>query len=63
MIIFTCPKCGCDLQQYTLAVYPPVYVTKCSNCGYKDERREEVIRVVYDENNEELLNNVGETEN
>ena len=47
MIIYTCPKCGHDLIQYALAVYPPRYVIECMNCGFKDEQQESTQRIVY----------------
>lgn len=61
MIIFTCPKCGCDLRCSVICTYPPTHVVECFNCGYRDEKREDATRVVYDENSDGVLNNVSET--
>lgn len=47
MIIQTCPKCGADLHEMMLASAPPIHVKECLSCGYRYERREEVIRVPF----------------
>ena len=62
MVILTCPKCGGDLMYSVICTYPPIHVVECLDCGYKDEKREGVTRVVYDEKSGKLKN-VSETEN
>lgn len=47
MIIYTCPKCGEELEQIILPSLPPIHVTRCNKCGFKEEKREELQRVVY----------------
>ena len=46
-IIYTCPKCGEDLIEEIITVYPPIRHMKCSNCGWSDEEKEDVIRIPY----------------
>jgi len=47
IIIYTCPKCGKDLQEEMIATYPPIHVKKCYSCGWSSETREDVIRIPY----------------
>ena len=47
MIVYTCPKCGGDLQFSVKATYPPINVTECSSCGWKEEGRDEIERIPY----------------
>lgn len=47
-IIYTCPKCGADLQDLCLTTYPPQYQKKCFSCGWvSDITREDEIRIPY----------------
>lgn len=52
IIIYTCPKCGNDLQEEVIATYPPIYVKKCYSCGWSEEQiqEQEIIRIPYSEN-------------
>ena len=57
IIIETCPKCGHDLTDLVIATYPPIPQKKCFNCGWSWEgKREEVIRVPFDDNYLEMIN-------
>ena len=47
MIIYTCPKCGNDLQEVILASNPPQHKIYCNNCGWSHIEREEVCRIPY----------------
>ena len=47
MIIYTCPKCGEDLQEMVLNSYPPMHKTYCSSCGWDSSEQEEIIRIPY----------------
>ena len=47
MIIYTCPKCGGDLQFSVIDTYPPIHVTECPKCGWKEEKMDEIERVPY----------------
>lgn len=48
MIVYTCPKCGADLQEVCFPTYPPQYRKECWNCGWKsDTEREEIVRIPY----------------
>lgn len=48
-IIYTCPKCGADLEEIVLTSLPPVYEKRCNNCGYvyREERGQQTIRVPF----------------
>ena len=51
-IIYTCPKCGSDIDEVILATYPPKYMKRCKNlkCGwtYIEEPDEDaVVRIPY----------------
>ena len=35
MIIYTCPKCGGQLNHYCVATLPPIDVWDCPNCGWQ----------------------------
>lgn len=37
MIIETCPKCGCPLQEFVIATYPPIPRKECLACGWSWE--------------------------
>ena len=62
IIIETCPKCGHDLHDEMICIYPPIPRKVCYNCGWSWEgEREEVIRVPfggnsYKDDNNSLLN-------
>ena len=49
MIIYTCPKCGGDLQEYVLTSYPPQYKKACPKCGWShiEKPSDEVVRIPY----------------
>lgn len=49
MIIYTCPKCGGDLQDLVLASYPPQYKKECPKCGWShiEKPNDEVVRIPY----------------
>lgn len=32
-----CPVCGANMHGVTLTVNPPIYVHKCSSCGYEEQ--------------------------
>lgn len=51
IIIYTCPKCGHDLQMVSIATYPPIDRYECYNCGWtsETEKPQEIIRVPYKE--------------
>lgn len=44
MIIYTCPKCGSQLNHYCVATFPPIHVYRCSNpdCDWKYEEKDDV---------------------
>ena len=42
MIIYTCPKCGSQLNHYCVATLPPIDVWDCSNCGWRYEEKDGV---------------------
>ena len=50
IIIYTCPKCGHDLQMVSIATYPPIDRYECYNCGWtsETEKQQEIIRVPYE---------------
>ena len=58
-IIYTCPKCGSDLEELVLASYPPQYQKLCRKCGYKYIEKTETIRIpfVEPEVNQTILDN------
>ena len=37
MLIYTCPKCGRDLQAVVYTTMPPINGYICFNCGWKHE--------------------------
>lgn len=49
MIVYTCPKCGSELINYVLTSYPPIYVTKCSNCDWETRKSDKIIKIPYNE--------------
>ena len=42
MIIYTCPKCGGQLNHYCVATLPPIDVCDCPNCGWRYEEKDGV---------------------
>lgn len=48
MIVYTCPKCGGDLQTSVLTCIPPIHKYKCMKCGWTHEAKEEVVRVPFE---------------
>lgn len=48
-IVYTCPKCGNDLQEEVICTYPPIHVKKCYSCGWSEEQmqEQEIIRIPY----------------
>ena len=42
MIIYTCPKCGGQLNHCCVATFPPIHVYRCSNpdCDWETEEDE-----------------------
>ena len=50
MIVYTCPKCGHDLLEEAVTTYPPIYVKRCPNCGWKHETKSNIVRVPFQEN-------------
>jgi hypothetical protein len=56
-IIYTCPKCGSDLEETVLMSYPPQYKKLCRKCGYEYIEQTETIRIpfVEPEVNQEIL--------
>lgn len=51
IIIETCPKCGHDLHDVILAVYPPIPKKKCLNCNWEwMGEPEQVLRVPFGDN-------------
>ena len=47
MIVYTCPKCGGHLQFSTVATYPPIHVTECFSCGWREEKMDEIEKIPY----------------
>ena len=50
-IIYTCPHCGEDLQEYVVAATnPPILIIRCKRCGWEAEAAKEyekIIRIPY----------------
>ena len=42
MIIYTCPKCGGQLNHYCVATLPPIDVWACLDCDWKYEEKDGV---------------------
>lgn len=55
MIIYTCPKCGGDLQEMCLASLPPQYYMRCLACGWSKTRQssEQVVKILYEEDKDD----------
>lgn len=39
-IIYTCPKCGADLEHMIAATRPPTHVWGCKNCDFRYSKTE-----------------------
>ena len=46
-IIYTCPKCGADLEEIVLTSNPPQHQKRCRNCGWTHTEREDVVRIPF----------------
>ena len=56
MIIYTCPRCGHDLQTYVITTIPPITERSCLGCGWSvEEHQEKDIRVPYPQDVELLI--------
>lgn len=42
MIIYTCPKCGGQLNHYCVATLPPIDVWACLDCDWRYEEKDGV---------------------
>lgn len=42
MIIYTCPKCGNELDCFCITTYPPITVHECGRCGWRHEDKDEI---------------------
>ena len=42
MIIYTCPKCGGQLNHYCVATLPPIDVWACRDCGWQYEEKDDI---------------------
>ena len=40
MIIYTCPKCGGQLNHYCVATLPPIDVWACRDCGWQYKEKD-----------------------
>lgn len=60
-IIYTCPKCGSDLEEIVLATYPPQYQSRCPKCGWDHIKKDTVIRIPYPENDEPEISQINLT--
>ena len=48
IIIETCPKCGCDLLDEVIDIYPPIPCKRCLNCGWSWEGKpDKIVRVPF----------------
>jgi len=47
MIVYTCPRCGGDLEETLLTSYPPQHEVCCNNCGWTHVTREEIRKIPY----------------
>ena len=48
IIIETCPKCGGDLLNEVIDIYPPIPCKRCLNCGWSWEgEQEKIVRVPF----------------
>ena len=48
IIVETCPKCGHDLQEMVIAIFPPIPCKQCWNCGWRWEgKRDDILRIPF----------------
>lgn len=47
MLVYTCPKCGEELQFSDIATYPPIHITECPSCGWREEKRDTIEKIPY----------------
>lgn len=49
IIIYTCPKCGADTDEYMIATYPPIYKRVCTKCdwSYQEKQQPQEIRIPF----------------
>ena len=50
-VIYTCPKCGNNLDVIMKASNPPIEEYRCSQCGWTDSHQGDVLRIPYPELN------------
>ena len=62
-IIYTCPKCGSDLEETVLMSYPPQYRRLCRKCGYKYIEQTRTIRISFSEPEFNQVNLVTQIDN
>lgn len=59
-IITTCPKCGADLEEAILTVYPPLPVKHCPKCGWKwVGEPEQIVRIPFDTTQQQVCESCG----
>ena len=58
MLVYTCPKCGGELQFSVLDTYPPIHITECSSCGWREEKRDTIEKIPYKTNTLSVVNDV-----
>lgn len=59
--VLTCPKCGGDLQTIVKSSNPPISLYTCWGCGWTEDfngKREEVVRVPFDDRNKDLTDGI-----
>ena len=44
-----CPKCGSVLNGFITTTIPPINGVVCPSCGWRHEKKEKIIRSVYQE--------------
>jgi len=49
MIENICPKCGAVLNGFIITTIPPINGVVCPSCGWRHEKKEKIIRSVYQE--------------
>ena len=54
MIVYTCPKCGSDLQEIVLTSYPPQSKMYCTNCNWSHIETDKVYKIPYKVENESV---------
>ena len=54
-IIYTCPKCGGDLREICLTMFPPSYKMQCVSCGWSHQRNSinyDTVKIPFLENDD-----------